>query len=289
MEGCFRNILSLIDYSDTSLHAAKEAALIALKFDAQLQLLHVTTHDVPVSLAGVPFFDQPEKEEEVYYRKVEKLEQLKKALNRNYNISISAFENRGNFIDVIKHHVHDFSIDLVVMGNRKKSWFKEVVTDSKAMLVIKSVNCEVLCVHRGSKTDVLKKIVLPVSKSIPTKKIAIAYELARKFTARIHLVALSRQEKMVDDESTKAMVAAYRYLKDITNIPIECNTVYGKSIADAAMHYAEVIEADLILIDEGAESDLKMPLGNGNIVNHSLIPVLSVQTIHDESKKRYRA
>ena len=283
-------ILALIDYTPASLHAAEEAALIAGKFDAELHLMHISSHERSNGLLmeGMPFFEAPEKEEKWYYLKVDQLEKIKQILNRRYGIAITCFEDRGNFIDAVNHHVKDFSIDLIVIGAKKRNWVKEIFIESKARSVIKSVGCEVLCVHYQSKAGTIKKIVLPVGISVPRKKIVIAYELAKKFAAKIHLIALSGQENDFRNKSTETLIASYRYLRDITNMPIECYRVDGKNLADAAMHYAEIVGADLILIDEGSESDLKMPLGKGSIVNHSPVPVLSVQSMTQASKYNYK-
>lgn len=285
----FSKILVLVDYSKASLHAAEEAALIASKFDSELQLLHVSVPTTSSALItpGIPFFDAPEKGEEEYYSKIEKLENLKQDLGKRYKVTINYFESRGEFIDSVKHHVKVYAVDLVVLGAKKRTWFKEFFRASKARTVIKSVDCEVLCVHSGFQTT-LKRIVLPVGKSIPKKKIGIAYELAKKFSARIYLIALNEPERKLNGESTKTLIASYRYLRDLINIPIECRTVEGKNVADAAIHYAEIVGADLILIDEGSESDLRS-MWNGNIVNHSLVPVLSVPSTNGRSNVKYRA
>jgi hypothetical protein len=56
------------------------------------------------------------------------------------------------------------------------------------------------------------------------------------------------------------------------------------------MHYAQLVGAGLILIDEGAESDLRRSLWNGSIVNNSSVPVLSVHHLmNDGEKDEYRA
>ena len=289
MESNFRKILTLIDHTDTSLHAAEEAALIASKFDAELQLLHISPYESSKSLitSGLLFFNVSVIEEEEYYLKIEKLERLKKKLEKRFGILITCFENRGDFIEMVKSHVKDFSVDLIVLGTKKKSWLKEIFIESKAKSLISSVNCEVLCVSSESQTETLKKIVVPVSKSIPKKKIAIAYEFAKKFTARIYLIALSGSEKKITDQNTKVLIASYRYLKDLTNLPIECSTVSGASLANAVMHYAQIVGADLILMGDDSESDLRRPLRNGNIVNHSSIPVLSIHSVNYKRRDKY--
>ena len=286
----FGKILALIDYSEASLQAAEEAALIASKFDSELQLMHISSIKMSQNLItpGIPFFETPETPEEEYYTKIEELEMVKANLEKRYKVLVTCFEIKGEFINVIKQHVKNFSVDLIVLGARKRTWLKEFLLEDKARSVIRNVDCEVLCVHSESKTETLKKIVLTVGKSVPKKKIGIAYEIAKKFAARIYLVALNKTEKKSNDQSTETLIASYRYLKDISNIPIECRTVAGKSIADAALHYAKVVGADLILIDEGPELDLQSSW-NGSIVNHSLVPVLSVQPDHEGSKNRHRA
>src|SRR6187401_1551556 len=289
MESNFRKILTLIDHTEASLHAAEEAALIASRFDAELQLLHISPYESSKGLitSGLLFFNIPLIKEEEYYLKIEKLERLKKRLEKRFGILITCFENRGDFIEVVKHHVKDFSVDLIVLGTKKRSWLKEIFIENKVNSIIEALNCEVLCVSSGSQTATLKKIVVPVAKSIPKKKIGIAYEFAKKFAGRIYLIALNGSEKKLSDQGTKTLIASYRYLKDLTNIPIECSTVNGTSLASATMHYAQIVGADLILINEGSESYFKKPLWNGNIVNHSSVPVLSVHSMNNKERDKY--
>ena len=150
-----------------------------------------------------------------------------------------------------------------------------------------------LCVYPESNASRVKKIVLPIEEFIPKRKIRLAYELAKKFAANVHLISLDKYGNGLNKDNTKVLMASYQYLKDITNIPIECRTVMGNNLAQATVRYAENIGADLILVNVGSESFFKQdPLRRwgGNIVNHSSIPVLSVQAINDKSKrKQYRA
>ena len=84
-------------------------------------------------------------------------------------------------------------------------------------------------------------------------------------------------------------MSSYQYLKDITNIPIECRTVQGDNLARATLDYAETIGADLILVNAGAESQFKnavLKKWARNIVNHSSIPVLCVHAINEETNRR---
>ncbi len=295
MEGNFSKILALVDHSAISLHAAEEAAMIASKFGSELHLLHVSAKfDRSYLLAPEAYFiDAEENNEQGYYKKIDKLQKLKVDLLAHYDVSAVCFEERGSFVEVVKRHVEDFQINLVVLGAKKRTVISELVFQGKTRSIIKVLDCEVLCVNPESDSKKLRKIVLPIGKFIPEKRIRLAYELAKKFTARIHLIALNRQGGNLSDESTKTLIASYQYLKDVTNIPIECNTVHGKNLAEATMNYAKVVGADLILINEGRESDLRgkiLSKWRGNIINHSSVPVLSVHTIKEDSQdERSRA
>jgi nucleotide-binding universal stress UspA family protein len=278
MEGKFKVILTLIDFTQASLHAAEEAALIAVKFDSELHLIHIG----PDKKSGARITDNDN-------LKTDLLENVKKDLEKRFSVRITCFIYEGEFVDIVRKHVKIFSVGLVVMGARKRNWFKEIFIKNKKRLLIKYAGSEFLYVHCDSGTATFKKIVLPVGKFISKKKITIAYEFAKKFSSNIHLVALNKQENALDKKSAGSLIASYRYLRDITNMPIECNTIVGKNLADATMQYADVIGADLILIDEDAESDLKMALWKGKIFNHSMVTVMSVQSVPDRSKIKYRA
>lgn len=292
MDGNFRKILALVDYTPASLLAVEEAEIIASKFGSELCLMHISHGDGSSDLMtpGVPFIEAREETEDDYYSKVDRLEKVKTEMSKRYDTPIFCLECRGDFIDVVRDHVKKHSIDLIVLGAKKRNWIKDFFAESKIRSIIKAVDCEVLCVHGESKPGALKKIVLPIGKSVPTKKIVIAYEIAKRFTARIHLIAVNKQERGLDEKSTAALISSYRYLRDITNMPIECNKIIGKSLTAAAMHYANVIDADLILVEEATDSDSKKrSLWSANIVNNSIVPVLNVHSIKGHTRSKSRA
>lgn len=283
MQEEFNRILSLVDFSKTSLHATEEAALIASKFNSELHLLHIAPNSDHLKMIDDSKAQQNNKE---------RLEGLKTALQSRYEIAINCHETHGKVSDVVNKYAGDLTIDLVVLAAKRETWFRELFIESTAKKIIRSVDSEVLCVYDGSNSNKLKKIVLPIGKFIPKRKIRLAYELAKKFAANVHLISLNKNGSF-NSEDTKILMASYQYLKDITNIPIECRTVPGDNLAQAAVHYAENIGADLILVNAGSESLFRgavLHRWGGNIVNHSSIPVLSVHAINDKTTHRqYRA
>lgn len=275
MQEEFNRILSLVDFSRGSLPALEEAAMIASKFNSELHLLQVVKNIDHLKINNN-----------------ERSENLKKDLCRRYDIAIKYHETGGKICDVVNKYSSDLAIDLVVLAAKKETWFRELFFESTAKKIIRSIHSEVLCVYEDSNSKRLKKIVLPIGKFVPKRKIRLAYELAKKFAANVHLISLNKNGTF-NSEDTKTLMTSYQYLKDITNIPIECRTVPGDNLAQAAVHYAENIGADLILVYAGAESLFKgtmLKRRGGNIVNHSSIPVLSVHAINDKTTHRqYRA
>ena len=295
MKEDFKNILLLTDFSEASFHAAEEAAMIATKFNSELHILHVSSNS-KLSWLLAPeayFFHLAQNDNEKKQSNQVLLEKLKIEVEKRFELNIECHEAEGKLCEVVNKYVDDLQIDLVVLGAKKENWFKEFLFESKAKDIIRSVNSEVLCVYPESNSNRLKKIVLPIGKYIPKRKIRLAYELAKKFTANVHLISLTRNGRTLSNEETKILMASYQYLKDITNIPIECKTVPGSNLAEATIQYAEDIGADLILVNAGAESLFKgsgLSRWGGSIVNHSSIPVLSVHAINDKKMSRqYRA
>lgn len=290
----FKKILTLIDFSHASLHAADEAALIASKFNSQLYLLYVdTTEQSHFFTPKIHFAKDSIIHNSGIVSTTHALEKIKAELEDRTGINVIYHEVKGNLCETINNYVHELKADLVVLGINHKSWIKELFGKNKMKTIIKNLDTEVLSVYPDSNSSRLKKIVLPIGKFIPKRKIRLAYELAKRFTANVHLISLNKNGNSLNTENTKILMASYQYLKDITNIPVECRTVPGNNLAQATVQYAENIGADLILVNAGTETFFKTAMlgrWRGSILDHSSIPVLSVHAINEKSIHRnYRA
>ncbi len=202
-------------------------------------------------------------------------------------------EISGKLCTAVRDLCLDLHIELLVLGAAKKNWFREIFFENKVKNIMRTVDCEVLCVYPGSGSIRIKKIVLPVGKFVPKRKIRLAYELAKRFAANVHLISLNGSGTHPGYEELNVLMSSYQYLKEITSIPVECRTVQGNNLAKATLDYAENIGADLILVNAGGESHFKsaaLSKWSGSIVNHSSIPVLCVHAINEETRLRhYRA
>lgn len=291
MKKGFEKILVLVDFSPTSVHAAEEAGELAVKFESELYLLHITS---PVSLfqsllPNANYFNKRADVNEISRKNKFLLEKIKIGLKAKYNIQINTIEEKGDLNEVISTFIIKKNIDLVVVAGRKRSNIKEFMFRSIAEHIMYSINCEVLCIYPKSDFSRIKKLVIPVGRFIPKRKIRIAYELVKIFAANVHLISLAKNANGLKAEDLKVLMDTYRYLKDFTNIPVQCSTVIGNNIAEATIRYAKNIKADLILVNPDTESRLKDSFLNGwgrDIINHSPVPVLSVHSVMEKFNKK---
>src|SRR6187402_1507870 len=186
MQEDFKKILTLVDFSRASFPAAEEAAMIASKFNSKLHILHVSSNSrlAWILAPEVEFFHLAE---EGQSNKAQ-LRRLKTELDERFQLDIEYHEAEGKLKETLNNYIRDLQIDLLVLGAKKTNWFNELFFESRAKDIIRSVNCEVLCVYPDSNSSRLKKIVLPIGKFIPKRKIRLAYELAKKFAANVHLI-----------------------------------------------------------------------------------------------------
>jgi hypothetical protein len=98
----------------------------------------------------------------------------------------------------------------------------------------------------------MKIIVIPISGSLSERKLEWGIMLARKYKARIHLLAL--QESVEEGQMSGVFLRAYHYLRGKLCMPIEFSTSRQHNPARAALDYAEMVQADLILVNPETES-----------------------------------
>lgn len=264
----FNHILVLVDYSPSSIHAAEEAALLASRFDSQIHLVHI------LAKQGI----DPENGEDKYYERIEKLEKVKIHLKKIYGVQAKCHLAIGEFYEMIKKIVQDLAINLIVVGVKRKHWLKDFLFESAAQRIIKSVQVEVLSVYPKTDPKKIKKIVLPIGKFVPERGIKIAYELSKKFGAILHLVLITRSNDGENADS-KNLITSYFFIKEFTNMPVQCKSISGNDLAEATLSYANLIDADMILMDSGnspTSKDAKLHKWINTLVSRSFVPVLNI-------------
>ena len=204
-----QNILTPIDGS-THAQAALELSIdLALKYDAQIVLLHIGFHE--------------NQSEELYNRAKRELEQAESAgqetgvdTQRSHHIQVLEYMGQmllrdahelaeskgvkrvetaidyGEPGDCILHYAKQRSADLIVMGSRGFGKIKEIVLGSVSHKVFHLANCSCVTVHSSDEQPSLggiKKILVPTDGSEQANKaVDLASDIAANYGAKLELL-----------------------------------------------------------------------------------------------------
>lgn len=273
-------ILIPIDFSETSLLAVEHGAYVAQAFGAELVLLHVVEKHwekfnivVPEMRIAAP--------DDIITIIEKRLEELAKSIFLEYSVKSYCITANGTIFSEILSISKEQEIDLIVMGTHGTSGVVEFFLGSNAYKIVNSSDCPVLTVNTHAEKVGFDSIVLPIDNSAHSRqKVNKAIAMAQHFSSTIHILGLAdfTDEKELGIFEIKIeQVEAY-----IRKCNIACtqHIVKGNNQATMTLDYAKQMNTSLIVImtdqDENISGRLLGTYAQ-QIVNHSIIPVMSVQ------------
>jgi nucleotide-binding universal stress UspA family protein len=179
------------------------------------------------------------------------------------------------------------SPDLIIIGkqNNHRRWF--LSGSASPDVVAKKTGCPVLTVKPGSLDNRTRVIVLPIRDFLPERKLEWAVLLAKRFKAQVHLLAIGEDAGPKDGLLSQTFLKAYHHLREKLHHPVEYSAATRHSPAKAALSYAELIMADMILVNPQTESGIAGFTGFRHIsdllTRDSRIQVLDVQPYETSS------
>lgn len=275
-------ILIPIDFSETSLLAIEHATFIAQLFKAELVLLHVVEKHWEKFSIVVPEM-RIARPDDIINSIEKRLESIASDIRSTHGIKSICITANGTIFSEIISVSKEHKVDLIMLGTHGTSGVAEFFIGSNAYKVVTSADCPVISVQTHSQKLGFKDILLPIDDSAHSRqKVNHAIVLARQLSAKIHIVGLVDFE--IDEELHKFELK----LEQIEEYISKCNLtstkeiIRGKNQATMTADYAKSIGADLIIImtdqDENITGRLLGPYAQ-QIVNHSKIPVMSIQPI----------
>jgi nucleotide-binding universal stress UspA family protein len=178
--------------------------------------------------------------------------------------------------------------NLIIIGkqNNHRRWFLSGSVSPD--VVAKRTNCPVLTVKPGSMDNRTRVIVLPIRDFLPERKLEWAVLLAKRFKAQVHLLAVGEEAGPKDGLLSQNFLKAYHLLRDNLHHPVEYSASTRHNPAKAALSYAELIMADMILVNPQTESGVSGFTGFRHIsdllARDSKIQVLDVQPYEMEKR-----
>lgn len=242
----FSNILIPVDFSLNTETAVSKAVGLAGTEEAVIHLLHVV---------------RPGQKARIQFRAwvVEKdLYQLKYNIEQNNpHIRVKTNVLRGYSVQkAIIECTATLKPDLVILGkqhNHRRWFFSRQISPD---VIAKKSNCPVLTVKPGSIDSRTRVIVLPVRNFLPERKLEWVVLLAKKYKAQVHLLAIGENAGPKDGPLSLAFLKAYHHLREKLYHPIEYAAAIRPNPAKAALSYAELIMADIIVVNPETESGI---------------------------------
>jgi len=149
----------------------------------------------------------------------------------------------------------------------------------------KSTGYPVLTIRRRIIDTKTKIIVVPVGSFVPTRKIELVIEFAKKYRGAIHLVTIPNKIGL-EKKNGNSFLETYRILKSRLSSPVEHHILKGSNLPKAILEYAECIRADLMLVNPGTETKISNLTGkhiNDMIATTSKLKVLSIEPYDNRS------
>jgi nucleotide-binding universal stress UspA family protein len=186
-----KKILVPCDFSPAAETAFKFAVNIASRNKSEIHLLHVvdtTQSNTPSSeLPWVAPFNGGFVE-----RLEQQLNEKFQGLVSKYSAeSLSVFFSTqiGALSQNIERYILDQNIDMVAMGTKGASGFKELLIGSNTEKIVRNVKIPVVAVPLGANVDQITSIVFPVDPTEdPSKFLKELRFIQRLFQAKIHLL-----------------------------------------------------------------------------------------------------
>jgi len=277
-----KKILIPIDFSETSFIAIGHGAVTAQLFNAELILLHVVEKHWEKFAVVAPEL-RVEAPGDLVNSIEKRLEEAAADVLAKYGVKSTCITSDGNIFSEIIAVSQEHNVDLIVMGTHGTSGIVEFFVGSNTYKVVTESACPVLSVRAYANKVGFRNIVLPIDDSAHSRqKVNHAVVLAKHFGATVHILGLADstdQGELKMFEFKLEQIA--EYLKKC-NIPYTQKTINGGNQAKVSYDFAKSVDADLIVImtdqDENITGRLLGTYAQ-QVVNHSKIPVMSIQPV----------
>lgn len=270
-----KTILVPVDFSSTSIHAARYAQKLAAQVGAKIILIHA--YEPPPALPMVE--GMLYSNESLRQLMKEKTEQLAVELDKeDSTIKLEAMIMDGNLNDVTKTLTDAMQVFLIVMGITGAGRIKETFIGSNTLEVAKANSVPVIIVPEQANFSVITDIGLTtdfrdVVENIPDKKII---ELLHSFNARLHVLNINLNEKNWDSDvpfQSGMVETMFEHFHPTYHF------IEGENVAEELSNYALLHSIELLIAVPKKHNLLhQIFIGSHTkeIAFHSNVPVLVV-------------
>jgi nucleotide-binding universal stress UspA family protein len=272
-------ILVPIDFSETSVNALDTAIGMAVRQNAELELLNVIESS---KIYGV---------ENVEHSNVQAisrslLESFTESITRYHKIKCFYHVENGTVADIISSFAVQSKASIIVMGTHGSSGMRELFMGSNAYATIKKAPCPVLTVPNTGKWKSFNKILFPVR---PVENAIDKYDFVRniikKNNAQFIVLGFKNTQDSGDLKLVDSCIENLKVKLEEDQISAAVNYYTGDDFITSFWQFQKRHEADLIVLTANIDSSFKNYFVGPfiqQIVNHAKVPVLSIKPVYGQ-------
>lgn len=168
----------------------------------------------------------------------------------------------GTLIQSICNYISQYRMDLLVVGCSKLNLLQRLFHSIRYSRISQRTDVPILAVTASGMIYHFKKILLPLHGQVPLSRIRVAALLGRQFKSTLYVLAMRSSDSQADSQAIKLLQQTIELIQSITTIPVQAIFLEGRNLAASTLHFAEKINADLILISPAKKMNLSW-LWNG--------------------------
>lgn len=280
-----KKIVVPIDFSELSTYAIEYAMQIAHLHASKIYLIHAVEDMLNMSVPGdfvLSTEEFLEKEKSIMQFRTEQASEFAIRMREKYSYEFESRVIFGKSHRVINEFVKEEKVDLVVMSTHGVSGFREFIIGSNAVRIISECPCPVLSVQGPMKKHTIKNILLPFKDDpYSRQKINIAIQFAKWFDAEVF--ALGIEDEGEESHYLKIAREGNQIKEYLDEHAVKNNMTIVKSskVSKTILNYSNDIDACMVIVMADMEKEdfteyIMGPVAQ-QLVNHSKVPVLSVQ------------
>lgn len=275
-----KRIFCPTDFSQEANYAVEAGYYLASKFDAELHLFHVIESDsnIDFNVQGAPAGGSDM--EDVFFLKLIKATEDRMADLLNTpgleDIKVTSSIRIGKPFEMIYEELDSGEFDMVVMGSKGASGFREMLIGSNAEKMVRRAEVPVLTVKEHEDGSSFKNIVYASTFGEDDLFISKVKHFQELFDSTIHLLRVNTPNNFQTDLLSQKIMSRFAKAHNLSNVTFN---VYNDTIEeDGILYFAQEIDAGMIAMQTHGRTGFAHLLSGSiaeDVVNHSKYPVLT--------------
>jgi nucleotide-binding universal stress UspA family protein len=286
-----KTILVPTDFSPTAQAAVDVAVDMAKKVSAKLILLHVieTPGSASFNVEGQAASAQ-DWDNKMFTMKLIEIGRTKLARLADQvagkGVTFISKLRLGDPFHGIQSIITEQKVDLIIMGTKGSSGFKEVVVGSNTEKVVRRATCPVLSVPSKQNNCDFKNIVYATAiHGDQSKMLDLVKNTQSNFGSTVHVVRVNTPGLFEPDHLTIKAMKTFANRSGLKNYTL--NTYNDLTEESGIIGFTDSIDADLIIMATHTRTALGHLLSSSvaeGVVNHSAKPVLTYRLGNEQKK-----